>query len=150
MAAKDLTITFQVDQTPHEVFNAVNNVRGWWSEGIEGDTQELNDEFIYRHKDIHYSKQKLIELVPDQRVVWLVTDSRLNFLENKTEWTGTTIHFEINSHENKTELRFTHMGLTPGVECYEACLDGWGMYARNSLYQFITTGKGAPDPKNLK
>ena len=43
-----------VDQTPEEVFNAINNPRGWWSEEIEGSTDKLNDEFNYHYKDVHH------------------------------------------------------------------------------------------------
>ena len=64
-----------VDQTPEEVFNAINNVRGWWSEEIEGGTDKLNDEFNYHYKDVHISKMKLIEVIPDKKVVWLVMDN---------------------------------------------------------------------------
>jgi hypothetical protein len=79
MTQRDFNSTLVVDQTPEEVFHAINHVRGWWSETIEGGTSKLNDEFIYRHKDMHYSKQKLVELTPNKKVVWLVTDSSFDF-----------------------------------------------------------------------
>lgn len=146
MSTKDFTTTFLLDQDPEKVFKAVNNVRGWWSETVEGGTQRLNDEFIYRHKDIHFSKQKLVEVVPGKKVVWLVTESSLNFIENKSEWTGTKISFEISRKGDKTELCFTHHGLIPQRECYDACFEGWTHYL-NSLHKLITTGKGKPDTK---
>jgi hypothetical protein len=61
-----------VDKTPKEAFNAINNVRGWWSEEIEGSTDKLNDEFKYHFEDIHRYRIKLIEFIPDKKVVWLV------------------------------------------------------------------------------
>ena len=146
MSTQDLTITLLVDQTPEEAFKAVNNVRGWWGEGVKGGTENLNDEFIYRHEDIHYRKHKLIEVVPNKKVVWLTTDSTLTFIEDKTEWTGTKVVFDISTKGDKTQIKFTHQGLTPSVECYDACNEGWNYYIK-SLYSLITTGKGHPDPK---
>src|ERR1700752_530676 len=149
MPDKNFKISFLVDQSPMEVFNAINDVRGWWSETIEGDTRKVNDEFIYRHKDIHYSKQKLIEVVPGKKVVWLVTDSNLSFIEDKDEWTDTRISFEINEHGGKTQLTFTHHGLVPESECYDALSGsgGWSYYISNSLRPLIVAGKGQPDKK---
>jgi len=146
MKTQDLTITMQVDQTPEEVFNAVRNVRGWWSgyysEEIKGDTEELNDEFSFRAGGgAHYSRQKLIEVIPDKKVVWLVTDSKLDFLEKKDEWTGTKVIFDISQKNNKTQLVFTHEGLIPEIECYNSCAPAWSQYLQNKLLPLITKGK---------
>lgn len=141
MKTQDLTFTLIVDQTPEVVFNAVNNVRGWWSETLEGDSEKLNDEFIYRYQDMHYSKQRLVEVVLNQKVVWLVLDSYLSFIEDKTEWTGTKISFEITREQDKTQLLFTHHGLNPEVECYNACFDGWSHYIKGSLVELIAKGE---------
>jgi hypothetical protein len=141
---KSFTTAFLVDNTPKEAFDAINNVRGWWSGEIDGNTQKLDDEFSYRYKDIHYSKQKLVEMVPNKKVVWLITDSQLNFTEDKTEWTGTKISFDISEKDNKTQVQFTHNGLVPHFECYNGCSNAWTDYINNSLRNLITTGKGYP------
>lgn len=138
----NFTTTFFVNQTPKEVFNAVNNVSGWWQGQIEGSTKKLNDEFDYRMQEFHFSKQKLVEFIPDEKVVWLVTDSNLNSFKDKSEWTGTKIIFEISEINNKTQLRFTHFGLVPQIECYGNCSNAWEQLVQQSLFSLITTGKG--------
>jgi hypothetical protein len=147
MTTPDFTTTLQVDQSPKEAFDAIKNMRGWWSAGIEGDTDRLNDEFVYHYKDIHYCKMKLIELVTDQKVVWLVLDNYFKFTEDKSEWKGTKLVFDILKKDNQTEIRFTHEGLVPQYECYQICREAWTNYICNSLHDLITTGKGQPNPK---
>lgn len=147
MKTNNLNLTLRVDTTPADVFNAINNPRAWWSETIGGKTSELNDEFTYRHKDIHYSKQKLVEVVPGKKLVWLVTDSHLSFLQHKTEWNDTQICFEISQSGSQTIIQFTHVGLQPDCECFDACSQGWGHYVGKSLQSLIDTGKGYPDTK---
>ena len=144
---QDLRITFSVDQTPEEVFEAITNVRGWWSGELEGPTDQLGGEFTYRYQQLHYSKQKVTELVPGKRVVWLVLDSYLDFIEDKREWNGTSVTFDIARKGDKTEVRFTHAGLVPAHECYGACSSAWSSYIRGSLRSLIATGKGQPNPK---
>jgi len=145
MKNQNFTTTLMVDQTPKEVFNAITDVRGWWSEGIEGNTTKLNDEFIFEVKDVHYSKQKLVEVMPNKKVVWLVMESQMSFLKDKGEWTGTKVIFEISNKGNKTQLDFTHERLRPEVECYSVCAPAWTQYVQHSLLNLITTGKGDPN-----
>jgi activator of Hsp90 ATPase-like protein len=147
MKSQNYTTAFTVEQTPEDAFDAINNVRGWWSGNIEGSTNKLGDEWTYRYKDIHYSKQKITELVPGEKIVWLVLDSYLNFIENKTEWNGTKITFDIAKKGDQTEIRFSHLGLTPEVECYDACTNAWGGYVNSSLRNLIANGKGQPNRK---
>lgn len=145
MKTSDFTLTLTTEQTPREVFKAIINVRDWWSgyysEKIEGGMEKLNDEFSFRAGgDVHYSKQKLVEVLPDKKVVWLVTESELSFLEKKNEWTGTKVIFEISKKNGKTQLVFTHEGLTPEIECYDTCAPTWSLYLQNKLAPLINMG----------
>ena len=146
---QNYTTTFTVAKTPKEVFAAINNVRGWWTgePGIEGSTDKLGDEFTYRYTPHHFSKQKITEFIPGKKIVWLVVDSSINFVKDKSEWKGTKITFEIAKKGDKTEVRFTHVGLVPDIECYGACSNAWGSYIKSSLRNLITKGKGQPNEK---
>src|SRR5258707_10514331 len=95
MNDKNLTSTFTVDQSPEEAFAAINNVRGWWSGEIQGDTDKLGSEFTYRYKDMHRSKQKITQFVSAKKIVWYVLDSHLSFVKDKSESNGTYIVFDI-------------------------------------------------------
>jgi hypothetical protein len=134
-----------VDETPAEAFKAINNVRGWWSEEIEGSTSKLNDEFTYHYQDVHNCRMKLIEVIPDKKVVWLVMDNYFKFTKDQSEWRGTKISFEISEEDAQTQIRFTHIGLIPEHECFEICSKAWSQYINQSLYNLITTGKGQPN-----
>ena len=147
MTAKNYTASFTVDQSPDDVFAAINNVRGWWSGEIDGRTDKLGAEFTYRYQDLHRSTQKITEFVPGKKVVWHVQDAKIDFVKNKVEWNGTDIVFEIARKADKTELRFTHVGLVPTIECYGKCAGAWGYYFNESLRSLITTGKGDPNEK---
>ena len=144
MKKQDYNASITVNATAQEAFKSINRVSKWWTEDLEGSSQKLNDEFTVRFGDIHVSKQKLVEVVPNKKVVWLVTDSKLNFVKDKHEWTNTKISFEIVEKGGKTQVIFTHIGLVPGIECHNACSNAWGEYITGSLYKLLTEGKGMP------
>lgn len=147
MQQQDFTVTLLTDHTAREAFNAINNVRGWWSEEVKGGTDQLHDEFDYHYKDVHACRMRITELVPDKKVVWLVLDNYFNFIKDQSEWKGNTIHFDISTKGHQTQIRFTHQGLVPAYACYEICFNAWTGYLQNSLLQLIATGKGKPNPK---
>ena len=103
------TTIFRVNQSPEAAFAAIINPRAWWSGAIEGDTAALGDVFTYRYQDLHYSRQEVTELVPGRRVAWDVLDADLSFLKDRSEWTGTTIAFDIVGTGSQTEVTFTHV-----------------------------------------
>ncbi|MBI3169049.1 MAG: SRPBCC domain-containing protein [Chloroflexi bacterium] len=145
MSDQNYTTTFEVDQSPAEVFAAINNVRAWWSEEIDGNTDKLGSVYYYHFKDIHRCTIKVTDLVLNKKVAWRVLHNDFNFIKDKTEWNDTDIVFEIEKKGDQTKLRFTHVGLAPSHECYEVCSDAWGTYINGSLRELITTGKGHPN-----
>ena len=143
---KDYTTSFTVEQTPQEVFDAISNVRGWWSGDIAGNPDKLGAEFTYQVPNVHYSKQKVTEFVPGEKIVWHVLDANLTFVADKSEWKGTDIVFEIAKKGQKTEVRFTHRGLVPTYECYDNCSNAWSALVNGNLRKLIATGQVQPSP----
>jgi plastocyanin len=147
MSNRNYTATISVDQSPKEAVDAIRNVRGWWSEEIEGTIVKVGDEFKYHYQNLRTCTMNFVELVPGKRVAWLVTDNHFSFTEDKTEWKGTKVVFDIAKKGDKTEIHFKHEGLVPSYECYNVCSDAWGSYIRGSLKNLIATGNGSPNPK---
>jgi hypothetical protein len=143
----NFTAAFSVDQTPEEVFRAINDVRSWWSEDIEGSTDSAGGEFTYRYLDSHCCRIKVTELITGEKVTWRVLDNYFDFTRDKTEWRDTEIHFEIAAQDGKTGIRFTHVGLVPTCECFDICSNSWSYYLYTSLRTLIRTGKGLPNRK---
>lgn len=125
MENQDYNVTLIIDAPVHEVFERINEVTHWWTDDLKGSSQKLNDEFTVQFADIHLSTQKITTLILDKKIVWLVTDSNLSFVEKTNEWTNTTIVFELTNKNGKTQLDFTHRGLAPSIQCYDGCSKGW-------------------------
>jgi hypothetical protein len=142
MENQNFTTSILVEQSPTATFKAINNPRAWWSEDIDGNTDQLNEEWVYRFEENHRCKMRTIELVPDKKVVWLVEDNYFRFTKDPAEWKGNKIVFEISRQGNQTQIDFTQIGLVPAVECYEVCSNAWTGFIQKSLQKLITTGKG--------
>lgn len=142
MEQQNFTTTITVDQSPSEVFKAINNPRAWWSAEIEGTTDQLNAEWNYHFGDNHKSKMKVTELTPGKRVVWLVEENYFKNAKDQTEWVGNEIVFDISKQDNKTKVTFTQIGLVPSYNCYKSCDWAWTGFVQKSLQSLIKTGKG--------
>ena len=144
MENKNFKATIEVSKSPGDVYDLItNDVAKWWGgKDFAGNSKNPNDEFTIHHPGAHYSKQKLVEVAPGKRIVWLVTDSTMHWLKkDQHEWTNTKMIFEITTKGDRTVLHFTHEGLTPEKECYEMCEKGWTMVIKDYLFNFITYDK---------
>ncbi len=144
MIKHDYQCSIVANITPKEALDKISRVAEWWATHVEGKSQKLNDVFTVRFGET-FVTFTIVEVIPDKKVVWQVTDCYLHWLDNKTEWTDTKIVWEISSQKNATHVTMTHVGLTPDVECYNDCKVGWTGYIQKSLLKFLTQGKGLPD-----
>jgi hypothetical protein len=139
---ESFTTTIEVSKSPQHVFNCITEVPNWWSRDFEGSSKQLNDEFIIHHPNAHFSKQKLVSVIPNKIIVWQVIESTLHWLQkDQQEWTNTKMIFGIGTKGDKTILQFTHEGLVPEKECYTRCEQGWTMVITDRLFNYITNGK---------
>ena len=147
MENKNYNAAITVSQSPNEVFKSINRVSKWWTENLDGDSENLHGVFTVNFGNNNFVTHKLIEVIPNNKVVWIVTDCYLSWIKDKTEWTNTKMSFEISTKGNSTDMVFTHIGLVPGVECYDMCVKGWDQYIKASLFKLITEGTGQPQKK---
>src|SRR5690606_9972908 len=133
----------------NKTFKALTQqIDNWWTEDFKGSSDNLNDEFTVQFGTT-FKTMKVMELIPNQRVVWLCIDTLIDLpeLQNNTEWKGTKIVWELENEIETTKITLTHFGLTPQVKCYSICEQGWESFL-NSLKQFVETNIDLPFKKN--
>jgi len=143
MNQQNFQCSIAADVTPAEAFESINQVNQWWAKNFEGSSQKRNDVFTVRFGDT-FVTFKISEMVADEKVVWDVTDCYLPWLNDKTEWNGTSVVFEISPVGDETQVAMTHVGLVPEVECFTACEAGWNRHIKGSLFNLLTKHEGAP------
>ncbi len=133
------SVVIDVAKSSQDVFDhLIHDVSKFWPEELEGECSKLNDEFVFRTGDAHYSKNKVVELIPNEKVVWLVTDSIRK--TDSYSWTGTKMIFEITPKGGNTELKFTYDGVVFEDECNRLsriC----DFVIKENLYNLITNEK---------
>ncbi|RYY84340.1 MAG: SRPBCC domain-containing protein [Chitinophagaceae bacterium] len=147
MEQQDFSVSVKVDASTEALFDAIVNVRGWWSEDVIGESSDPGDEFSYRYRDLHQCRIRVTGSVRGQKVSWLVIDNNFSFVEDRSEWVGNEILFTIEANGTGSLLHFEQRGLTPANECYGVCRDAWTNYISNSLRKLAETGAGTPNPK---
>ncbi len=143
METHNYELTFTVPISPAAAMRGISNVKAWWVTDITGSSEKNGDVFTMRIGKTWETFQ-ITELTPDKRVVWLVLDGSIELLEQKDEWNGTRVIWELSGDEKQCTVRMTHEGLTPLLPCYQICEPGWNDAAGESLKNYLTTGKGQP------
>ena len=143
MTKKSFHLSIMVDASAEEVMTGISQVNKWWAKKVKGKSEKLNDTFTVDFGETFVDFQ-VSELVQPRKIVWLVTDCNLHWINNNKEWNGTQVVFEISRVGNKTKIDFTHVGLVPTAECYADCEVGWTEHVAVSLKMLINEGKGIP------
>ncbi|MES2795606.1 MAG: SRPBCC domain-containing protein [Bacteroidota bacterium] len=140
MKSRDYSTHISTDASLKGAFKSINNVSKWWTADFEGHSEELNDIFTVHFGETYVTIQ-LVELIPDEKIGWLVIDCNKPWLKDKKEWNGTQMSWEIFEKGDKTQIRFTHLGLVPEMECYGVCENAWTDYLQISLANLINADK---------
>jgi hypothetical protein len=143
----DYHTSILVPGTPENATEAISQVSSWWKDNTTGDTKKTGDVFLVPFGET-WVRFKITEHVPGKRIRWFVLDCNLHWLNNNKEWKDTEILWEISSVGDSTRIDMTHIGLVPGIECFEDCNKGWNHYINMSLYKLLTEGRGEPDRKS--
>ena len=133
--AANYTVEIELAKSPDDVFNHVIDLSKWWPEEFEGESIKLNTEFVFRTGDTHYSKNKVIEFVPNKKIVWLTTES-IRKTDNY-DWTGTKFIFELIPRGDNTLLKFTYDGVVLENES-DRLVQICDMTIKEIFYKFIT------------
>lgn len=137
-----------VNTSAAEIFTCLTTkIREWWTESTEGSAKNSNDWFTVRFGHT-FKAFEVEEIISDKKIIWKCIDAWIDMpaLQNKSEWQGTKIVWEMYPENGATKLEMTHYGLTPSFECYEMCENGWIQFL-SSLKNLLTTGKGSPHKK---
>jgi uncharacterized protein YndB with AHSA1/START domain len=131
--------TMSIAAPPEAVLAALcapDAVTSWWgpSSGSADAGGRLEVSFMGGRQRIVMHVEPTFE----SRVVWSVEEAPLT-----PEWSGTTIFFEVTEAADGAMLYFRHQGLTPELECFDMCHEGWTHYL-GSLVSYAETGVGQP------
>jgi len=144
MEQKNYHSSISVKIRAAEAYKGTCKVAAWWTENIEGASEQAGDRFTVTFGDT-FVTMKIVEAIPGKKIVWEVEDCYLHWLQDKQEWTGMKIEWEFQSFGDSTTIGMTHVGLIPEVECYESCEKGWNFYVKESLFKLLSEGKGVPE-----
>ena len=136
--AANYTVAMELAKSSDDVFDHLIDLSKWWPEEFEGESIKLNTEFVFRTGDAHYSKNKVVEFVPNKKVVWVTTES-IRETDN-FDWTGTKFIFELTPQGDNTSLKFTYDGVVLENES-DRLAQICDMTIKEMFYNFITGGQ---------
>ncbi|MDQ6901026.1 MAG: SRPBCC domain-containing protein [Candidatus Dormibacteraeota bacterium] len=134
----DYESTLFVKAPAAEVFDALTTLAGlasWWTSVSGSGLRGGRLSFMFNDSPLIL---RVDEAERPATVRWTVLESAPT-----PEWVGTAVTFELMPQAEGCELSFRHRGLTPRLECYNDCKNGWDHFLP-SLRQYVETGKGNP------
>ena len=126
--------------TPDAVFTALTDVdalTAWWTPAGGGAGAGETLRFLMGRQEV---VMRVEQAERPSHVRWTVLDC-----EPAPDWNGTSITFDLERSDRGSALRFHHVGLHPGLECFDMCQAGWTRHLA-SLVDYVDRGAGSPNP----
>jgi hypothetical protein len=137
---QDYQTSIVVNASCEQALAAIADVSGWWAKNFTGKADAAGDLFRVTFGDT-FVDFAIAHPTPHE-ITWIVTNSYLPWQEDKTEWNGTRVIWQVNETESGSHIDMRHIGLSPRVACYQQCNEGWNEHIKQSLFNFINTGEG--------
>lgn len=141
---EDFTAVLDLPADPGTVsalFASAAGVSRWWGP-TEGDGA-VGGTLVTSFGEYGVNVMRVLQAGPT-RVVW--ESSALDGTTptgHTAEWLGTTMEFDFIPAGAGTQLRFRHAGLTPRLQCWDACVAAWTQFL-SSIETYAKTGTGTP------
>ncbi len=128
-------------QDVYKALTTIDGLAGWWTVTTSGDSK-VGGRIHFQFGDRGAFDMKVIELVPNTRVLWDVVDG-------PTEWVGTKVSFDLKQDDEQATVMFKHTGWVEPVEFMHHCSTKWATFLM-SMKALVETGKGAPMPDDVR
>lgn len=125
----------------YQALTTVEGLAGWWTSNTQGEADKVDGVVQFRFGAGGFD-MKVLELDPARRVLWQVVDG-------PEEWIGTTVVWDLKQDGDYVVILFKHQDWKEPVEFMHHCSTKWAIFLM-SLKSLVETGKGAPDPNDVK
>ncbi|WP_040692914.1 SRPBCC family protein [Nocardia vinacea] len=140
----DILHRVAIKSSAAEVYTALTTTEGlaaWWATDTQGKGNDVGGVLQFRFVAGGFD-MKVLELDPGKRVRWEV-------VEGPEEWVGTHVDWNLDQVDDYAVVLFKHEGWKEPVEFMHHCSTKWAVFLL-SLKSLVETGKGAPDPHDVK
>jgi hypothetical protein len=125
----------------YKTLTTCEGLSGWWTNNTKGEPNKVGGVVQFRFGAGGFD-MKVIKLEPATYVLWEVIDG-------PDEWIGTRISWELRQEDIYTIVLMKHLDWKETVEFMHHCSTKWAIFLM-SMKSLLETGKGAPDPVDVK
>lgn len=139
----DILHAVGIKSSPARAYHALKErqlLAGWWTTDVRG-AFDVGSVIEFHFGTSGRIDMKVIEQVPDRRVVWQVVDG-------PGEWIGSKVSFELKPDGDYTTVFFRHQGWKEPSELMHHCSTKWATFLM-SLKSLVETGTGTPFPNDV-
>ncbi|GAA2799207.1 hypothetical protein [Nonomuraea dietziae] len=118
-----------MDRTPQEAFQAITDVRGWWSQEVEGVTDQVGGEFDYHYRTSTAAGSASPNSCGPEKVAWRVLENYFDFIDDQAEWKDTRGRLrDLEKEGRRRDPLHPRRTGSRSTSVYDVCTNAWGGY----------------------